>query len=236
VKHTYSVRANADFTCRIISNEISGLHLKLDGEELHSRLTGEFNAWNLLAVYATARLLGIGKSEALQAISLLSHVNGRFELLYAEKRNLTAVVDYAHTPDAVEKVLETLRSMLKKGASVITVIGCGGDRDKAKRPLMAASSAKLSNRVVLTSDNPRSEDPNEIIREMEAGLSPEMKKKVLSITDRKEAIRTAVMLAADGDVVLVAGKGHETYQEIKGVKYPFDDKAIITETFQNLND
>lgn len=234
-KQTYSVRADANFTCRIISNDITGLQLRLDGEELHSRLTGEFNAWNLLAVYAIARLLEVGKTETLQALSLVGHVKGRFELVYAPNRNLTAVVDYAHTPDAVEKVLETLRSMIGKSASVITVIGCGGDRDKAKRPIMAECAARLSSKVVLTSDNPRSEDPNEIIREMQAGLTPEMTKKVLSIADRKEAIRTAIMLASEGDVVLVAGKGHETYQEIKGVKYPFDDKAIITETFQNLN-
>jgi UDP-N-acetylmuramoyl-L-alanyl-D-glutamate--2,6-diaminopimelate ligase len=234
-KYTYSVKTEANFTCRIVSNEMTGLQLKLDGAELHTRLIGEFNAWNLLAVYAIAILLGMKKSETLEAISLLSHVNGRFEMLYAPDRNITAVVDYAHTPDAVEKVLETLKSMMKKGAAIVTVIGCGGDRDKAKRPIMAKCAAQWSSKVVLTSDNPRSEDPLDIIREMEAGLSPDMKRKVLSITDRREAIRTAIMLAAEGDVVLVVGKGHETYQEIKGVKYPFDDKAIIAETFQNLN-
>ena len=231
----FSVKSDGDFTCRIIANEITGLQLKLDGEEFHSRLTGEFNAWNLLAVYSVARLLDLSKQEALPALSALGKVNGRFEVLRAAEQNLTAVVDYAHTPDAVEKVLETLRGMLHKQQGIITVIGCGGDRDKTKRPLMAAAAAKWSTQVVLTSDNPRTEDPALIIRDMENGLDEEMRRHTLSIADRKEAIRTAIKLSRPGDVVLVAGKGHETYQEIMGVKHPFDDKQVITETFQNLN-
>lgn len=232
--YTYSVKGSADFTARIRENAITGLVLHLDGNEFHSLLLGEFNAWNVLCVYAIGRLLGFDKEQVLTILSAQQPVEGRFDVLYAADRKITGIVDYAHTPDAVEKLLSTVKSMLSKGQHMLTVVGCGGDRDKAKRPVMAAVAAKLSDRVVITSDNPRSEDPEAIIREMEAGLTDAEKPNCLSITDRREAIRTAVMLAKTGDVICVVGKGHEKYQEIKGVKHPFDDKAVLRDTFKTL--
>lgn len=233
--YTFSVRGPANFKAQIKENLITGLVLNIDGTEFHSNLLGEFNAWNLLTVYAIGILLGFEKNEVLTALSNQKPVEGRFDIVYSGNDMITGVIDYAHTPDAVEKLLSTVRSMLKKEQQLITVVGCGGDRDKTKRPVMAKVAAGLSDKTILTSDNPRSEQPEEIIKEMEAGVASELIRKCLSITDRKEAIKTAVMLAKPGDVICVAGKGHEKYQEIKGVKYPFDDKQILSETFKTLS-
>lgn len=231
--YTFSVKGTADFTARIRENAITGLVLQIDGTEFHSLLLGEFNAWNVLCVYAIGRLLGLPKEQVLTVLSAQQPVEGRFDVIYADGQRITGIVDYAHTPDAVEKLLSTVRSMLKKEQHMLTVVGCGGDRDRAKRPVMAVTAARLSDRVILTSDNPRSEEPEAIIREMESGLTVPEKNHCLSITDRREAIRTAVMLAQNGDVICVVGKGHEKYQEIKGVKYPFDDKQVLRETFKS---
>ena len=233
-KYFYSLRTMADFKGKILDNSLSGLMMTVNDVEVHFRLIGEFNAYNLLAVYGAAICLGEEKQEVLTALSELSGAEGRFDFLISPKERLMAIVDYAHTPDAVEKLLSTVKSMLGKNQHMLTVVGCGGDRDKTKRPLMAAVAAKLSDKVVLTSDNPRSEEPESIIREMEAGLTDESKSNCLSITARREAIRTAVMLAKTGDVICVVGKGHEKYQEIKGVKHPFDDKAVLRDTFKTL--
>ena len=232
--YTFSIKGSGDFTARIRENVITGLVMQLDGVEFHSLLLGEFNAWNVLSVYAICRLLGFEKDQVLTVLSAQKPVEGRFDVIYAPGQVMTGVVDYAHTPDAVEKLLSTVRSMLKKDQHLLAVVGCGGDRDRTKRPVMAATAAKLSDRTILTSDNPRSEEPDAIIREMETGLDTEMQKNSLSITDRREAIRTAVMLARPGDVICVVGKGHEKYQEIKGVKHPFDDKEVLRETFKTL--
>lgn len=223
----YSLRRLTDFKAKVVDNSLEGLHLKLDDTDFFSRLIGDFNAYNLLAVFATATLLGTDKIETLTAMSGLHTAEGRFDYLVHPTKKIYAIVDYAHTPDALEKVLETLSKLRRDKTSIITVVGCGGDRDRKKRPVMAAVACRLSNQVILTSDNPRSEDPDAIIEEMEQGI-PEMDTgKVLSITNRKQAIRTACKLAKPGDFILVAGKGHEKYQEIKGVKHPFDDKEIL---------
>ena len=234
-KFTFSIKGSGDFTARIKENAISGLVLNLDGVEFHSHLLGEFNAWNLIAVYAIGRLLGFDKNEVLAALSKQTAVEGRFDVIYSSNDELTGIIDYAHTPDAVEKLLSTVRSMLKKEQQLLTVVGCGGDRDKTKRPLMAKVAATWSDKIILTSDNPRSEQPETIIQEMETGIDGDLRKKALSIVDRKEAIKTAVMLAKRGDVICVAGKGHEKYQEINGNKYPFDDKQVLSETFKTLS-
>jgi UDP-N-acetylmuramoyl-L-alanyl-D-glutamate--2,6-diaminopimelate ligase len=226
--YRYGLKKLADFKAKIIENSLIGLHLKLDGEEFHGRLIGEFNAYNLLTVYAVANLLGQDKTEVLRELSQLKAAEGRFDYLYEVEKKVIGIVDYAHTPDALEKVLTTIND-LKQNGKVITVVGCGGDRDKTKRPEMAKIACKWSDQVILTADNPRSEVPEQIIREMEAGVPLEWAKKVLSITDRRQAIKTATKLALTNDVILVAGKGHEKYQEIKGVKYPFDDKQILKE-------
>ncbi|MEM8906481.1 MAG: UDP-N-acetylmuramoyl-L-alanyl-D-glutamate--2,6-diaminopimelate ligase, partial [Bacteroidota bacterium] len=228
--HRYSLRKLTDFKAKIIDNSIGGLQLELAGEDFYSRLIGEFNAYNLLAVYATARLLGGEHLEVLTKLSQLKTAEGRFDYVRNQQSDILGVVDYSHTPDALEKVLTTLQQ-LRSGTTqqIITVVGCGGDRDKRKRPIMAKTACYYSSQVILTSDNPRSEDPEVIIAEMEAGVPKEANHKVLSITNRKEAIKTAGKLAQKGDIILVAGKGHEKYQEVKGVKYPFDDKAILKE-------
>lgn len=231
-KYTYSCRTMADFNCKIVEKRLDGTLLRLDGSEVWTKFTGDFNAYNILAVYASACLLGFEKEEALKYVSMLIPVSGRFETLISPK-GVMAVVDYAHTPDAVENVLSTIKGLKGKGNIVITVVGAGGDRDKTKRPEMADAACRYSDRVILTSDNPRSEEPESIIADMQAGVKDEYRSKVIAITDRKEAIRTAVMLASKGDIVLVAGKGHEDYQEIKGVKYHFDDKEVIREIFNN---
>jgi len=229
-KYTYACKRLADFNVKMLEKHLDGTLLLLDGREVWVRFTGDFNAYNLLAVYSVACLLGFEREEVLSMMSLLKPVAGRFETLLS-KTGVMAIVDYAHTPDALENVLSTVEGLRSSGGAIITVVGAGGDRDRTKRPEMAVAACKYSDRVILTSDNPRSEDPAAIIEEMRAGVSESDAMKVLAITDRKEAIRTALLLAKPGDFVLVAGKGHENYQEIKGVKYHFDDKEIIQEIF-----
>ncbi len=229
---TYALKSMADFRCRIVEHDFAGMQLLLDGHEVWMRFIGEFNAYNLLAVYAAAVLLGQQPEEVLTAMSTLQSVDGRFEFIRSDN-NVTAVVDYAHTPDALDNVLKAIHDILPSSASqIITVVGCGGDRDKTKRPEMAKIAADGSSRVILTSDNPRSEEPEAIINDMLAGLNAEEHRRTITITDRREAIRTACMMAAPGDVILVAGKGHETYQIVKGVKSHFDDREIVREAFQ----
>ncbi len=231
--HTYALSHEADFKAKILENGLAGLNLTLDGHDFHSPLIGAFNAANLLAVYGIAVLLGENNLEVLTKLSGLQTVSGRFEYVKA-KNGLTGIVDFAHTPDALQNVLETI-TQLKGAAQVITVVGCGGDRDTTKRPIMAEIACKYSDKVVLTSDNPRSEDPYEILKQMQSGVPIHQQMKVLSIENRKEAIRTATMLATPADIILVAGKGHENYQEIKGVKHHFSDMETIKEVFKNLN-
>jgi UDP-N-acetylmuramoyl-L-alanyl-D-glutamate--2,6-diaminopimelate ligase len=202
-------------------------------QEVHFRLIGEFNAYNLLAVYGAAICLGEERNQVLTLLSMLSGAEGRFEYTISAQR-IVGIVDYAHTPDALENVLATIKKLRKGHEQVITVVGCGGDRDKTKRPIMAQVACDLSDRVILTSDNPRTEDPQAILQDMEAGLNSAAKRKYISIVDRKEAIKTAVSLAGPEDIILVAGKGHEKYQDIKGVKHPFDDKAVLAEQFELL--
>ncbi len=227
--HEYSLKKLAAFKAKIIDNSITGLHLELDGNEFFSRLIGEFNAYNLLAVYATAMLLNSEKLETLTALSKLKSAEGRFDYILSPSKKVIGIVDYAHTPDALEKVLMTIERLRNKNEQVITVVGCGGDRDKKKRPIMAKIACNYSDHVIITSDNPRTENPDTIISEMEKGIPPFAVKKVLSITNRKQAIKAACRLAQQGDIILVAGKGHEKYQEINGVKHPFDDKIILKE-------
>ena len=230
-QYSYALRSAADYRAEIMELYPYGTQLRIAGVEVLVRLVGEFNVYNLLAVYAAATLLGMPKDEALRRLSELTAVDGRFQSFISEKRGYIAVVDYAHTPDALVNVLDTLSSLRSRGAKIICVVGCGGDRDRGKRPIMAHEAAQRADRLILTSDNPRSEDPVAIIEEMRAGLSAEELSRTLSITDRAEAIRTATMLAASGDLILVAGKGHETYQEVAGVRHHFDDREIILEQF-----
>lgn len=231
-KKTYGLKNIADFKAKIIENHFSGLLLNIDGEEAWFKMVGSFNAYNLLAVYAAALLLEQDRTKVLTSLSRLKGAEGRFDYLISSS-GIIGIVDYAHTPDAVQNVLSTIRDIRKGTEQVITVLGCGGDRDKAKRPVMAQVACDWSSKVILTSDNPRTEVPEQIIRDMEAGVLPHNKKKAISITDRKEAIRTACHLAKPGDIILVAGKGHEKYQDTGGIKLPFDDKEILTE-FLNL--
>ncbi|WP_372752015.1 UDP-N-acetylmuramoyl-L-alanyl-D-glutamate--2,6-diaminopimelate ligase [Labilibaculum sp.] len=230
-KFSYSTRSFADFRCQILEKHFTGMLLEMDGVEIWTKFIGDFNAHNLLAVYGAARLLNQNKEEVLKAISELKSVDGRFESLISDG-GIMAIVDYAHTPDALKNVLESIAVLRTGNEQVITIVGAGGDRDKTKRPLMGKISAELSDKLILTSDNPRSEDPDQIIQEIREGVPANHLRKVLAITDRKEAIRTAYMLAQKGDIILVAGKGHEDYQEIKGVKHHFDDKEIIKEIFK----
>lgn len=230
-RRTYSLRANADFMGRVIESRLDGTLMSFNGHEVETLFTGRYNAYNLTAVYGTATMLGWDAEKILVDMSRLVPVAGRFQTIHSPA-GVTAVVDYAHTPDAVVNVLQAIREVTGHDHNIITVVGAGGNRDKGKRPIMAREAAMRSDRVVLTSDNPRDEEPEEILREMEAGLdTPELCANVLSITDRKEAIRTAVMLAKAGDVVLIAGKGHENYQEVKGVKHHFDDCEVVKEIF-----
>lgn len=231
---TYGLSAGSDFRCKILEKQLGGMLLRINEHELWTPLIGTFNAYNLLAVFGSTQLLGVETVQALTAISSLSSVDGRFQYLISPNK-VTAIVDYAHTPDALRNVLNTIRDIRTGNEQVITVVGCGGDRDAAKRPEMARIATEMSNRVIITSDNPRSEDPEEIIRQMKAGIEPQHYKKALSITDRREAIRTAFALASEGDIILIAGKGHEKYQEIKGVKYPFDDLQEVRETFKSVD-
>ena len=227
---TFGVRSVADFKAKIIESHFDGMLVNIDNVELWIRLIGEFNASNILAVYSTAILLGFEKEEVLRLISKLDTVDGRFEYVKSES-GVTAIIDYAHTPDALKNVLSTINQIRNESSQLITVVGAGGDRDRTKRPVMGKISAEMSDRIILTSDNPRSEDPDVIINEMMEGIDPSERNKVLSITNRKEAIKTACSMAQPGDVILIAGKGHETYQEIKGVKSYFNDKQIVSEIF-----
>jgi UDP-N-acetylmuramoyl-L-alanyl-D-glutamate--2,6-diaminopimelate ligase len=227
-KHRYGLTTLADFKGKILENSLLGLHILIDDQPVHARLVGTFNAYNLLAVYGVAMLLGQDTQAVLTALSNLQGAEGRFDCMpHPGKSGALGIVDYAHTPDALEKVLETIRQFKRPNGRVITVVGCGGDRDRTKRPLMAQVAARLSEQVIFTSDNPRSEEPEAILREMELGLSAEQLPKAIVIENREQAIRTACRLQQNDDIVLVAGKGHEKYQEIRGVKYPFDDKALL---------
>ena len=233
-RYLYSLRTMADFKGKILENLLSGLVMIVNDQEVHFRLIGEFNAYNLLAVYGAAICLGEDKQEVLRCLSVLTGAEGRFDYLVSGSERVIGIVDYAHTPDALLNVLATIKNLRKGYEQVITVAGCGGDRDKTKRPLMAEVAAEHSDKVILTSDNPRSEDPEQILRDMESGLNTSAKRKTILIADRKEAIKTAVSLSKPEDIVLIAGKGHEKYQEIKGVKYPFDDKKVLKEMFELL--
>jgi UDP-N-acetylmuramoyl-L-alanyl-D-glutamate--2,6-diaminopimelate ligase len=222
----------ADFHCRIIENELHGIHLSLDGSEGWFKLTGTFNAYNLLAVYSAAVLLGQEKQEVLTILSRLEPVAGRFN--YIRSRNgVTAIVDYAHTPDALQNVLETITEFRTRKEKLITVVGAGGNRDATKRPLMAGIACRFSDHVILTSDNPRTEDPESILNQMKQGVEVKDIGRVLVIVNRLEAIKTACALSGKGDIILVAGKGHETYQEINGIRHHFDDREVLTEIFEN---
>ena len=227
-KYSYSLQTMADFKCRIIENELHGLFLNIDGIETSTKLVGNFNAYNILAVYATAILLGEDKIEVLKQLSNLDTAEGRFEYIKS-KNNITAIVDYAHTPDALLNVLKTIETIRTKNEQLITVVGAGGNRDAQKRPVMAKIAFEMSDILILTSDNPRDENPEDILHQMEEGIDISQKRKVLTILNRKEAIKTACAMAKSGDVILVAGKGHEKYQEIKGIKHHFDDKEILME-------
>lgn len=230
---TYSTRTMADFRARIIECHFEGMYLEINGREVGVQFIGKFNVSNLLAVYGAAVMLGQAPEDILVVLSTLKSVAGRLEPIRSAE-GVTAIVDYAHTPDALENVLNAIHEVLDgKGGQVITVCGAGGNRDKGKRPLMAQEAVKQSSRVIITSDNPRFEEPQDIINDMLAGLDQKQMKKVIAIVDRKEAIKTAVMLAQKGDVILIAGKGHEDYQEIKGVKYHFDDREVVREIFQS---
>ena len=229
-QYTFSVRKMADYRCNIIEQGFEGMGLKIQGDEVWTRFIGDFNASNLLAVYAASDLLGAAKKEILTVLSDLHPVAGRLEVIKSPE-GISGIVDYAHTPDALLNVIDTINKIREGGVQLITVVGAGGDRDRTKRPKMAAISAEGSTKVILTSDNPRTEDPEKILDEMEAGITPDLKRKTLRIADRHEAIKTAVMLANKGDVVLIAGKGHETYQEVMGVKHHFDDREELRNAF-----
>jgi UDP-N-acetylmuramoyl-L-alanyl-D-glutamate--2,6-diaminopimelate ligase len=225
-KLTYALKSYADYKATILENQLSGLLLKINGSEVWVKLIGTFNAYNLLAIYGTAIELGMENLEVLRLMSELESVSGRFQFIVSDD-NITAIVDYAHTPDALENVLGTINDIRTKNEQLITIVGCGGDRDKTKRPIMAHIASSLSNKVILTSDNPRTEDPSVILKEMEKGVEPQNQRKTLTIADRKQAIKTACQLASPHDIILIAGKGHETYQEIKGVRHHFDDMEIV---------
>lgn len=232
-QRTYGLKSMADYKAKVLENQFSGLVLNINGTELWSKLIGDFNAYNLLAVYGTAIELGEDSVEVLTVLSNLGSVSGRFQYVTSDE-GITAIVDYAHTPDALKNVLDTINNIRTKNETVFTVVGCGGDRDKGKRPLMAEIACKLSDKVILTSDNPRTEDPNAILDDMMKGVDASSYMKTLSIVDREQAIKTAVSMATSGDIILVAGKGHETYQDINGVKHDFDDMQKINELFKKL--
>jgi UDP-N-acetylmuramoyl-L-alanyl-D-glutamate--2,6-diaminopimelate ligase len=234
-KYYYSLRTVADFKGKILENSLSGLVMTVNDIEVHFRLIGEFNAYNLLAVYGAAICMGEDKLEVLRNLSVITGADGRFDYSVSAKERIIAIVDYAHTPDALLNVLATIKKLRKGHEQIITVVGCGGDRDKTKRPVMAEVACEHSDKVILTSDNPRSEDPSEIIKDMEAGLGAAARKKYIAIVDRKEAIKAAISLAKQEDIILVAGKGHEKYQEIKGVKNHFDDKEVVSEMFEVMD-
>ncbi len=230
---TYALKTVADYKAKILENQLTGLLLTINNNEVWTKLIGNFNAYNLLAIYATADLLGIEQIENLRLLSGLESVSGRFQYVISDT-GVTAIIDYAHTPDALKNVLETINTIRTHNEKVITVVGCGGDRDRAKRPKMAHIASELSNQAIFTSDNPRTEDPQLIIEDMEAGVEPQNYKKTISIIDRRQAIKTASKMAEKGDIVLIAGKGHETYQEVNGVKTDFDDYKIVTKILKEL--
>lgn len=234
VKKTFAINTLADYRCKIIENQFSGLLLNLDGKEFFSKLIGSFNAYNLLLAYAVGVLLKEDSMNVLTALSTLDTVEGRFQYIRSSKK-VTGIVDYAHTPDALKNVLQTINDIRGGNERVITLVGCGGDRDALKRPIMANIACDLSDKIILTSDNPRSENPEQIIEEMKKGIPVHQLKKMLAITDRREAIKTACTLAQPGDIILVAGKGHEKYQDIKGTKYPFDDMEELRSAFELLS-
>jgi len=231
--YTYALKTYADYKAQVLENEFSGLLLKLNDSELWTKLIGDFNAYNITAIYGVAELLGLEKVEILHLISELESVSGRFQYLISEEK-ITAIVDYAHTPDALKNVLETINSIRTKNEQLITVVGCGGDRDTSKRPKMGHIASALSTKVIFTSDNPRSEVPETIIKDIEKGVEPQNFKKTMSIVDRKQAIKTACQLANPKDIILIAGKGHETYQEIKGERFDFDDFNTVQEFLRQL--
>lgn len=233
-KYTYALKTIADYKAQILENQLQGLLLKINNQELWVKLIGNFNAYNLLAIYATAEQLGLEELEILQLLSTLESVDGRFQYIVSEGK-ITAIIDYAHTPDALKNVLETINTIRSGNEQLITVVGCGGDRDVEKRPKMGAIAAQLSTKVIFTSDNPRSENPDTIIQHIEAGVPPQHYKKTIAISDRKQAIKTACQMANEHDIILVAGKGHETYQEIQGVRSEFDDRKTISELLIALN-
>jgi UDP-N-acetylmuramoyl-L-alanyl-D-glutamate--2,6-diaminopimelate ligase len=233
-KCTYALKSYADYKAQILENQLSGLLLKINGNEVWVKLIGTFNAYNLLAIYGCAVELGLESIEVLRLLSDLESVSGRFQFIVSNS-NITAIVDYAHTPDALENVLKTINDIRTKNEQLITVVGCGGNRDKTKRPIMAGIASELSDKAILTSDNPRNEDPEVIIHEMEEGVAAQNYKKVLAITDRKQAIKTACQLAQPNDIILIAGKGHETYQEINGIRHDFDDMKIVQEILNQLH-
>ena len=233
-KRSYALKSMADYKAKVLENQFSGLVLNMNGTELWARLIGDFNAYNLLAVYAVSQELGEDELEVLTVLSKLNSVDGRFQY-FRSPSGITAIIDYAHTPDALENVLKTIENIRTKNETVYTVVGCGGDRDVTKRPEMAAIACKLSDKVILTSDNPRSEEPEAIIEDMMKGVDAVSFKKTLSITDRAQAIKTAISMAEEDDIILIAGKGHEKYQEIKGVRHDFDDLATTIDLFNKLN-
>ncbi len=233
-KYYYSLKTMAEFKGKILENSLAGLHMTVNDTEVHFKLIGEFNAYNLLAVYGVAVCLGKDKNEVLQVLSSLTGAEGRFDYVMSDQQHVVGIVDYAHTPDALLNVLATIRNLRHGNEKIITVVGCGGNRDKAKRPVMAEVACQYSDKVIFTSDNPRYEDPLEILKEMEAGVNVVARKKYITIADRREAIKTAVSLSGKEDIVLVAGKGHEKYQEIQGVKHEFDDKRVLNEMFELL--
>jgi len=232
-KYTYALKSYADYSANILENQFGGLLLKINGHELWSKLIGTFNAYNLLAIYAVGELLGLESQENLRIISELESVSGRFQYVVTNKK-ITAIVDYAHTPDALKNVLETINAIRTKNEELITVVGCGGDRDKTKRPVMGKIAAALSTKVIFTSDNPRTEDPEKILEEVEGGVEPQNFKKITSIVNRKQAIRVACQMAQPNDIILIAGKGHETYQEVNGKRHDFDDYKIVNEFLNEL--
>ena len=232
-KHTYALKQYADYKTQILENQFGGLLLKVNENEVWTRLIGNFNAYNVLSIYATAELLGLEKVEILRLISDLESVSGRFQYVVSDEK-ITAIVDYAHTPDALKNVLETINSIRTKNEELITVVGCGGDRDKTKRPKMGHIASALSTKVIFTSDNPRSEKPEDILRDIEKGVEPQNFKKTLTIEDRKQAIKAACQMAKPNDIILIAGKGHETYQEINGERSDFDDLKIVKELLKQL--
>lgn len=234
-KSTYSLKSLSDFKGKILENNLSGLIMQIEDQEVHFRMIGEFNAYNLMAVYGTAVLCGQSRHEVLRIMSNLTGAEGRFDYIISAREKVVGIVDYAHTPDALLNVLSTIHALKQGHEKVITVVGCGGDRDRTKRPVMAKIAAEHSDRLLITSDNPRSEDPMDIIHEMEAGIPVHLRKKSISVADRREAIKTACSLASKEDIILVAGKGHEKYQEIRGKRLDFDDKKVLAESLELMN-